>query len=143
MSFETLSLLLSWVELGVLLAILFRLGHTLSSSPVRSASLDERSIIWASVAPLNWALTTISVGRRSRQFPAPGWRLPILRASWVPTIWPACRSEIGDCGLVTRSLALAGDGVSLSVWPCVYWRGLSCSLWRSCSSVAPSRVGCL
>ena len=28
MSFETLSLLLSWVELGVLLAILFRLGHT-------------------------------------------------------------------------------------------------------------------
>src|SRR5260370_9168501 len=28
MSFETVSLLLSWVELGVLLAILFRLGHT-------------------------------------------------------------------------------------------------------------------
>jgi hypothetical protein len=28
MSFETLSLLLSWVELGVLLAILFRLRHT-------------------------------------------------------------------------------------------------------------------
>jgi hypothetical protein len=28
MSFETISLLLNWVELGVLLAILFRLGHT-------------------------------------------------------------------------------------------------------------------
>ncbi len=28
MSFETVSLLLSWVELGALLAILFRLGHT-------------------------------------------------------------------------------------------------------------------
>ena len=28
MSFETISLLLSWVELGALLAILFRLGHT-------------------------------------------------------------------------------------------------------------------
>jgi hypothetical protein len=28
MSFETISLLLSWLELGVLLAILFRLGHT-------------------------------------------------------------------------------------------------------------------
>ena len=28
MSFETTSLLLNWVELGVLLAILFRLGHT-------------------------------------------------------------------------------------------------------------------
>jgi hypothetical protein len=28
MSFETISLLLSWVQLGVLLAILFRLGHT-------------------------------------------------------------------------------------------------------------------
>jgi hypothetical protein len=27
MSFETISLLLSWVELGTLLAILFRLGH--------------------------------------------------------------------------------------------------------------------
>jgi hypothetical protein len=28
MNFETISLLLSWLELGVLLAILFRLGHT-------------------------------------------------------------------------------------------------------------------
>ena len=28
MSFETISLLLSWVQLGVLLAILFRLHHT-------------------------------------------------------------------------------------------------------------------
>ena len=28
MNFETISLLLSWMELGALLAILFRLGHT-------------------------------------------------------------------------------------------------------------------
>ena len=28
MSFETISLLLNWVELGALLAILSRLGHT-------------------------------------------------------------------------------------------------------------------
>ena len=28
MSFETISLLLNWAELGALLAILFRLGHT-------------------------------------------------------------------------------------------------------------------
>jgi hypothetical protein len=28
MNFETISLLLNWVQLGVLLAILFRLGHT-------------------------------------------------------------------------------------------------------------------
>jgi hypothetical protein len=28
MSFETISLLLNWVELGTLLAILFRLGYT-------------------------------------------------------------------------------------------------------------------
>jgi hypothetical protein len=28
MSFETISLLLSWLELGALLAIVFRLGHT-------------------------------------------------------------------------------------------------------------------
>jgi hypothetical protein len=28
MSFETISLLLNWLEMGVLLAILFRLGHT-------------------------------------------------------------------------------------------------------------------
>ena len=28
MSFETISLLLNWVQLGVLLAILFRCGHT-------------------------------------------------------------------------------------------------------------------
>jgi hypothetical protein len=30
MSFETISLLLNWVQLGVLLAILFRLSHTFS-----------------------------------------------------------------------------------------------------------------
>jgi len=40
-----------------------------------------------------------------------------------------------------QSLALAGDGVSLSVWPCVYWRELPCSIWRSCSSVAPISAG--
>ena len=28
MSFETISLLLNWLEMGALLAILFRLGHT-------------------------------------------------------------------------------------------------------------------
>jgi hypothetical protein len=28
MSFETVSLLLNWLEMGALLAILFRLGHT-------------------------------------------------------------------------------------------------------------------
>jgi len=28
MSFETISLLLNWLEMGVMLAILFRLGHT-------------------------------------------------------------------------------------------------------------------
>ena len=28
MNFETMSLLLNWMELGALLAILFRLGHT-------------------------------------------------------------------------------------------------------------------
>jgi hypothetical protein len=30
MSFETISLLLNWVQLGALLAILFRLHHTLT-----------------------------------------------------------------------------------------------------------------
>jgi hypothetical protein len=83
----------------------------------------------------------LSIGRGSRQFPAPGQRLPIPRASWVPTIWPAC--EIGGGGLVTQSPALVGGGVSPSAWPCVYWPGLSCSVWRSSSPVAPSRVGCL
>ena len=66
MSFETVSLLLSWVELGRCWRSCSALATPLSSSPVRSASLDERSIIWASVAPLNWALTTLSMGRGSR-----------------------------------------------------------------------------
>jgi len=46
MGFETISLLLNWAELGGLLAILFRLGHTfeLIASTQREAG-DERSII--------------------------------------------------------------------------------------------------
>jgi hypothetical protein len=49
-------------------------------------------------------------------------------------IWPAY--EIGGVK-VTRSPALAGGDVSPSVWPCVCWPRLSCSLWRSSAPVAP------
>jgi len=53
MSFETISLLLNWVQLGVLLAILFRLGIPSPSSPTHNASLDERSIVQASSVLVN------------------------------------------------------------------------------------------
>jgi hypothetical protein len=38
---------------------------------------------------------------------------------------------------VTHPLAPAGFDASPSVWPCVYWPGLSCSIWWSSSLAAP------
>jgi len=45
MNFETVSLLLSWVELGVLLAILFRLGRTFDLIANTQRELSVRILI--------------------------------------------------------------------------------------------------
>jgi hypothetical protein len=113
MSFETVSLLLSWVELGVLLAILFRLGHTFelianTQRELRRAihHLGERR---AAELANNNAFGKPEIASVSR-----GWRLPIRRARWMPTIWPACRREIGG-RTVMQLLALACGGPD-AVW---------------------------
>jgi len=80
------------MEMGVLLAILFRLGHTLTWSPILSANWDALSIVWAIAAPLSWTLTTLSVSRGTRRFPPPGVGVPRPEARWVPKICPICRS---------------------------------------------------
>jgi hypothetical protein len=45
MSFETISLLLNWMEMGALLAILFRLSSTFELIASTQRELDEQSII--------------------------------------------------------------------------------------------------
>ena len=95
MSFETVSLLLSWVELGALLAILFRLSSTFNL--IANTQRELRRAIYHLGERRGAELGTDNAFDRPgiASVPAPGWRLPIPRASWVPTIWPACRSEIG------------------------------------------------
>jgi hypothetical protein len=39
--------------------------------------------------------------------------------------------EAGDPGIRRRRAGGLSPDVSLSIWPCVYWPELSCSLWRS------------
>src|SRR3984893_13457551 len=93
MSFETISLLLNWMEMGALLAILFRLSSTFNL--IANTQRELRRAIYhlgerrgAELGTDN-AFDRPGIASVSRS----GWRLPILRALWVPTIWPAC--EIG------------------------------------------------
>ena len=72
MSFETVSLLLGWMEMGLLLAILFRLSSTFNLIANTQRELDVPSIICAKVAVLNLVLTTLAIVRGSRQLLAPG-----------------------------------------------------------------------
>ena len=93
MSFETVSLLLSWMEMGLLLAILFRLSSTFNL--IANTQRELRRAIYHLSERRGAELGTDNVFDRPgiASFPAPGWRLPIPRALWVPTIWPACRSK--------------------------------------------------
>jgi hypothetical protein len=53
MSFETISLLFNWFEMGALLAILFRLGHTFELIANTQRGAETSNLSWASVAQLN------------------------------------------------------------------------------------------
>jgi hypothetical protein len=87
MSFETVSLLLNWLQMGALLAILFRLAST--HELIASTQRELRRAIHhlGSAAPLNQALTTLSASGVSRWALAPRRRVWMLRARSHPTIW--------------------------------------------------------
>ena len=59
MSFETISLLLNWVQLGVLLAILFRLHHTFDLIANTQRQLRRAVHHLADEVPLNLALAKL------------------------------------------------------------------------------------
>jgi hypothetical protein len=67
MSFETMSLPLNWMEMGALLAILFRLSSTFEL--IASTQRELRRTTNVSIAPLNWTSPTGSVGRARARFP--------------------------------------------------------------------------
>jgi hypothetical protein len=132
MSFETISMLLNWMEMGALLAILFRLSSTFDLTANTQRELrravhrlgDRRD----AELDVNNAFSGPGIGLAS----LPGIGVPTPN---VPTICPICRSDLG-VPRITQSPALAGGGVPPSVWPFVCWLGSSCSLWRSSSPVS-------
>jgi hypothetical protein len=63
MSFEATSLLLNWMELGVLLAMLFRLSSTFELIANTQRELRRAIHHLGKRRGPNWALTAISVGR--------------------------------------------------------------------------------
>src|SRR6266403_4717296 len=91
MSFETISLLLNWMEMGALLAILFRLSSTFeliasTQRELRRAILRERRV--AELDIINgFHGPRIELPSRSRQAHA------YTKSMWgVPTSWPVhCR----------------------------------------------------
>jgi len=79
MNFETVSLLMNWLELGALFAILSRLGRTFDL--IASTQRELRpSITSASITALNLAPTTRSGDQRSRRFPLLHMRVAIRAA---------------------------------------------------------------
>lgn len=77
MSFETISLLLHWMEMGVLLAILFRLSNTFQL--IANTQRELQSISWAGIDPLSRAPGAQFMNRRAglcsvpdRCVPTPG-----------------------------------------------------------------------
>ena len=80
MSFETISLLLNWMEMGALLAILFRLGHTFDLIANTQREL-RRAIYHRGERPgAELGTDPLSVGRGSRRLPDPRIRVPVPRA---------------------------------------------------------------
>jgi hypothetical protein len=75
MSFETVSLLLNWVQLGALLAILFRLGHTFE-------------LIASTQRELRRAIHHLGEDRAASSSPR---TRAGAESTMVPTIWPASR----------------------------------------------------
>jgi hypothetical protein len=70
MKFETISLLLNWTELGVLLAILFRLGHL--SHLIANTQRELRRAIYylGERGVAEPGISTTSVSRASNRGPA-------------------------------------------------------------------------
>jgi len=112
MSFETMSLLLNWMQLGALLAIVFRLGHTfeLIANTQRELRRAIHHLGELRVAELGIDNAFSRPGARS--FRRLDTRRALQRALWIPTIWPVRRYKSG----IQRSLAFAGGGVSVSAW---------------------------
>jgi hypothetical protein len=80
MSFETVSLLLNWMEMGALLAILFRLSSTFNLIANTQREL-RRAIHHLGERPgAELGTNTLSVGRGSRRLPDPRIRVPVPRA---------------------------------------------------------------
>ena len=115
MSFETISLLLNWMELGALLAILFRLGHTFdlianTQRELRRAihNLGDRRAteLGTNHASGGPGIGLVSPSRRC---------VPVPRARWAPGDLPRLLPEVRGPLRVTQSPAPAGADASLSV----------------------------
>ena len=71
MSFETISLLLNWVQLGVLLAILFRLHHTFDLIANTQRELRRAIRHLGDHRAAEPGIDTTPMGHRSSRSPAP------------------------------------------------------------------------
>jgi len=99
MSFETISLLLNWLELGVLLAILFRLGHTFELIASTQRELRRAIHHLGERRAAELGINNAFGGRIPRGLLAP--RIPLLRARLFPTIWPALSPNRGSPPTIT------------------------------------------
>ena len=110
MSFETTSLLLNWVQLGVLLAILFRLGHTFAL--IANTQRELRRTI--NRLGEQRAMELNAVGGLGSAAPRSRW-MPVHTddAVGADDLAPQCREVHGLRS--NQSPAPVGDGVSLSV----------------------------
>ena len=91
MSFETISLLLNWMEMGALLAILFRSFQHLRADRQYAARAEASDPSRASRRGADIANSVHGPGVALR-FPVAAGAVPTPRAWGVPTIWPAhCR----------------------------------------------------
>ena len=91
MSFEAISLLLNWLELGALLAILYRLGHTLELIASTQRELRRAIHRLGERRAAEQGIHNAFGGRALRWLLTLRMRGPALRAWLVPTIWPASR----------------------------------------------------
>jgi len=76
MSFETMSLLLNWMELGALLAILFRLSHTFNLIANTQRELRRAIYHLGERRAAEPGINTTPVGHVSNRGPAPRAGMP-------------------------------------------------------------------
>src|SRR5271168_1031291 len=124
MSFETISLLINWLEMGALLAILFRLSSTFELIASTQRELRRAIHHLGERRAAELGINNAFDGPGNALTRPPRMRAPMMRARLNSIIWPVCRldsiPERLSMGAFSFVSAAGSFPVALSIRPNIF-----------------------